>query len=784
MNTKLVNDEFANFALEKWLHPSTPLSLKALGLAVVFFFTFAGSPAKAQEYVTIYGYVTDESNGEAITNASVTIQGTYTGTTSNKQGFFSLKFFTDEEFTVVVRYMGYEQATAAIRKDMWPQVLLDVRLSRKVIELKEVVFEQPVDRSRLESTEMGVTRLQVENVKRIPMIGGETDLLKIMHVTPGVMQGQELSNGMYVRGGSVDQNLFLLDGVTVYNPNHLFGFFSVFNSDALKEVELMKGSIPAEYGGRLSSVMNMSMKEGNREKFEARGGVSLVTSRLTVEGPIGSSKKGSYLISGRRTYIDPALSIGSQQSGSGEKTIFYFYDLNLKTNYDLSPNDRLFLSGYFGRDNMDLSQEDSDGGDGKDVFRLRWGNAAYNLRYHRIWSPSFFTNASVIYSDYRSDYSLSGDENIQKTPSIADVQTKIDAEWHPHIHHVVRFGGSFVKHWFKAFSGIQETEDDKVVELESTEGRWYASHDWNINDKLRSNLGLHAAYFHMGDYWQIDPRVSLRYRVHEDLALKAAYTRMHQFIHVLSSLNLSNAGDIYYPSTDYLKPERSNQWTLGMTHILSRHWEWDVELYYKTMERLPLFRQNFSSADPSQLKDEVVLGRGWAYGLETGFQKNIGRATGWINYTFSKAYRKYAEKNHGKSFTPKFDRTHQLNAVLDYRWKEKWKLGATFVLASGQPITLPKQRYFLNDQDGRNENFQGVIDYGQINSHRLPWYNRLDVSLTYMFKGWGANWELFVNVYNIYNYANPLWVEYQEDKGEFEQTSIGMLPTAGIAFRF
>ncbi len=734
---------------------------------------------RAQETVTLYGYVTEEASGEAIGHAQIFVRGTYHGTTTNANGFFSLKFRTDEDFELQVQHLGFEAASVSIRREQWPQVLLDVRLTRKVITLKEFVFEQPADRSRVLSTELGVLRFRADDVRRVPIVGGETDLLKVAQTSAGVMSGQELSNGLYVRGGSFDQNHFLLDGVTVYNPNHLFGFFSVFNTDALKEVELMKGGIPAEYGGRLSSVMNLTMKEGSREKFGARGGISLLTSRLTVEGPLGSAKRGSYLVSGRRTYLDPFTRLGSQQGSAGEKTLFYFYDLNLKINYDLGSNDRLFVSGYFGRDDMDFSQDD---GDSKDRFRLRWGNSAYHVRYRRAWSPTFFTNSSVIYSDYRSTFLQS--EDVLKKPSIADAQIKSDAEWHPSARHTLRLGAFFVKHWFKATSGLAETEDAATVALESYESRVYASHDWFITDRIRANAGLHGAYFHMGNYREWDPRVALRYQVNENFAIKAAYARMHQFIHVLSSLNLNNAGDIYYPSTEYLKPQTSRQWTIGMTKLFTHHWEWDLEIYHKEMRHQPLFRQDFSSAEPSRLREDVVLGKGWAYGVETGLQKVVGRITGWANYTFSKSYRKYTDKNGGRAFPPRFDRTHQLKVVMDYHWRERWKWGATFVLASGQPVTLPKQRFSLNNQDGRNENFDGVIDYGRLNDTRLPWYNRLDVSVTYSFTGWRLKWEIFCIVYNVYNYANPLWTEFDTDAGKFTQTTLGMLPTMGLSFTF
>lgn len=748
--------------------------------AILFFLGCAGS-LDAQELITIYGYVADAANGEVISNAQVMVPGTFRGTTTNHRGFFSLQFRTDSEFRLQVQCVGYDTAFFSISKDLWPNVWLDVRLARKVIELSEVVFEQLMDRSHLQSTELGVWRMRADQMRKVPMVGGESDLFKVMQTLPGVMSGQELSNGIYVRGGSFDQNLYLLDGVTVYNPNHLFGFFGVFNSDALKEVELMKGTIPPQHGGRLSSVAQFTMKEGNRERFAARGGIGMVSSRLTLEGPLGSSRRGSFMISGRRTYIDPILSLGNQKSQSGEETKFYFYDLNLKTNYDLSTDDQIFLAGYFGRDHMDVTQENAGT---SDRLRLRWGNAAYTVRHQRVWTPDLFTYTSLVYSQYQSDFLRSGTSSLRKEPAIQDAQVKSDGEWHVSQEQTATFGASFTKHWFQVFSGIARNSDEPQTNLESYEIALYAAHDWKLNEKWRTHAGARAAYFHMGDFWQFDPRLAVRFQINETTSVKAAYTRMHQFVHFLSALNFTNAGDIVYPSTPYLRPEVSHQWTTGITWMTARGWECNTELYYKTLRQLPSFKQNFSSADPTQLRENVFFGKGWAYGFEIGMSRAVGQVTGWWNYSYAKSYRQFAERNQGRKFSPKFDRTHQINAVAEYTWNQKWKLGATFVLASGQPITLPKQRYDFNDQDGRNENYDGVIDYGRIYDTRLPWYNRLDISIAYTFAVRKLKGELLCSVYNVYNYANPLWIDYNEDTGRFTQTTLGMLPTVGLSFSY
>ncbi len=760
------------------------IAILLLGLAL---FT---TPLSGQDVVTINGYVYSDASGEALANVPIKLNG-YLAAVTNSFGYFSIQRLDNSALILSVKFLDFKpQIINLSQQDPNSRAfLVDIRLTVDAIAFEELIVEADMDRKNLELPAMGTTTIPTESIKNIPVIGGEADVIKALQSTPGVMSGQELSNGLYVRGGSFDQNQILLDGIPLYNPNHLFGFFSVFNTDVLSHAELLKGGIPAEYGGRLSSVLNLTMREGNREHFAYSGGVSLMTSRLALEGPIGKDKKGSYLFAGRRTYLDPVFALANSsksttQSGGKEKISLYFYDLNAKANYEITDKDHLFISAYLGRDNL---QDQLD----KGRIGMKWGNQAYNLRYNRVWSPTVFTNFSLIYSDYASEVLLKSTEensdfrNVNKKPAIQDAILRGEINYNLTQDQSIKTGFNFTKHWFKAFSGIQETENQKAVSLESYETQTFLSHDWSISDRLRSQAGVQAAYFHMGDYWALEPRVNLRYLMNENTSLKASYTRMHQFIHVLSSLNLVNPGDIYYPSTDFLKPERSSQYALGMVKLIPKYqWELTIDTYYKDMDHLPLFKQSFSSADPQSIAQDVVLGKGWAYGLEVGIQKSVGRSTGWANYTLSKPYRKYAEKNGGKVFTPKFDRSHQFNLVWDYQINKRWKFGSVFVLASGQPITVPKQVYYLNDQDGRNQNFQGVIDYGQIYSQRLPWYNRLDVSLTYRFYWFKGNWDLFINVYNVYGYKNPLFVNYNDTKKRWEQTSIGYLPTFGVSFEF
>ncbi len=753
------------------------MNKKIITQAIAFLFV-AISITYGQSH--IHGFISDASTKERLIGATIRVDGKKRGATSNAYGYFSLPRLESSELTISVTYLGY--TTAVVRTQPIGSDPIEILLHPTDLQSQEVIVAMDRYKANLSSTAMGINSLPVHQVKSLPSVGGEVDLIKAVQLQAGVASGQEWSNGIYVRGGSFDQNLILLDGVTIYNPNHLFGFFSIFNTDAVKDVELIKGGIPVEYGGRLSSVLSFTLNEGNRERTTWKGGVSLIASRLSVEGPF-MNKEGAFLVSARRSYLDVFLwAIGGFKDGTPD---FYIYDLTAKANYNLSPTDRVYVSGYFGKDNLKNSASNN----GSDIFSIdmSWGNQAYMARWNHLWASNLFTNVSAAYSDYSSEQK----EEIFNTfsarePSVKDVSIKIDGEYYLNDAHTVRFGGAYLSHRYRATAGLLQ-EIDETIDLSSTEIQSYLSQDWKISERLRVNTGVRADYFSNANAVEIDPRLNLRYSMTDDLSIKFSYTRMHQFVHLLSTAVFSLPGDIFYPATAYLKPQTSQQVSAGLVSSLSAVNAPDVELsveaYYKDMKKLPMFRQKYSSPSPERIQQDVVIGKGWAYGVDVQLSKQIGPVTGWLSYSYLFVRRQYDEVNGGRAFRPKFERTHQLNAVVNYPISGRWGASAIFVVASGQPITVPRQKYFIFEQDqsgSSNEDY--VLDYGDIYSVKLPMYNRLDVSFTRKWEGYGANWELFLNLYNVYAYPIPLYTSYVGDT--FTQFNIGIVPTLGVNFSF
>lgn len=738
------------------------------------------------QYFILNGFVSDSLSGEKLSSVSVWLSNSNKGTSTDKFGFFSLLINDSSQSIIRFSYLGYKKKEVFLSRKA--NQIHNIFLVPEPIMTEEVVVQTDREKINLKSTDIGLTNFNIQNIKTLPSVGGEIDVMKALQLSSGVMFGQEGSNAIYVRGGGADHNLILLDGVKIYNPNHLFGFFSVFNSDVLKSMDLYKGSIPAKYGGKLSSVLDIAMKEGNTSELKYTGGISLISSRLTIEGPIGDTQKGSFLISGRRTYLDPLIAITSNNPNPEDKTSFYFYDFNTKLNYQITENDRIFLSGYFGKDHIGYSNSQS--GSEQSKLSFVWGNSAYNFRWNRIWSDHFFSNSSVIYSDFQSDfnYTIGGNNAIIKNPSIKEISLRSEFSYFLNEDQLIESGFQISNYYFIATSGITSSNIESTS-LKAVEFHTFLTHEWEINGKLKISSGLQFAHFSSGNYFNFDPRFSARYLIDNQNSIKLSYTKMHQYIHSLSSSSFSSIGDVFYPSTSFLKPELSQQISLGYHKLFEEMEtysgiEFTSEIYYKKMDYLPLFRQQFSSADPDQIAEDVVLGKGWAYGLELQLTKADGKINGWINYTLNKGWRQYDSKNNGDPFNPKFDRTHQFNLVLNYKWTERTKIGTTFVLASGQPYTVPKQRYYINGYNGENQNNQGVIDYGEIYNVRLPIYNRLDLSSTYTFKGYGIDMELFMNIYNVYGFPNPMFVSYDIKTKQIKTFSLGILPTIGWNFKF
>jgi hypothetical protein len=746
---------------------------------------FASSIAlNAQSNFTLSGYVKDASSGEYLPGANVFIKELLKGASTNSYGFYSITV-PKGNYTLGVSFMGYSEYSSAVNLNQDQR--LNITISPKAIESKEFEVTEKRVENNVKSTDMGRVELSVENMKKLPAFFGEVDLIKIVQLIPGVKNAGEGNTGLYIRGGGPDQNLVLLDEAVVYNAAHLLGFFSVFNSDAVKTVDLHKGGMPAQFGGRLASVLDIGMKEGNNQKYKVDGGIGLIASRLTIQGPI-KKDTSSFIVSARRTYIDvvtkPFIKSTSPTKGSG----YYFYDLNTKINYRLSDKDRLFISGYFGRDVFTFKSTKSN----FDI-RIPWGNATLSARWNHLFSNKLFLNTSVIFSDYQFESNIAQTNFSFKIGSgIRDYNGKMDFTWYPTIRHTVKFGVNYIYHKFSPNNASgeiagQELDFGPKINLFAHEAALYIGDDFDITEKLRIHGGLRASWFaQVGPYTQyiknelnqkidsitysqgdlikqypnVEPRLMLRYTLNKNSSIKASYTQNYQYIHITSLANQSLPTDLWFPSTGRVKPQFGTQYSLGYYHNFKENtWETSVETYYKTMQNQIEFIDGTlpSSAVNDNLDSYLTFGKGEAYGAEFFLKKALGKTSGWIGYTLSWTTRTFPELNNGKTFFARYDRRHDFSFVLTHEFSKKWTIGAVFVYASGNLLWLPTSIYFMEGQP--------VVNYGERNNYRMPAYHRLDLSATYTpnkERKLHSSWNF--SIYNVYSRLNPYFI-YIETSG-------------------
>jgi hypothetical protein len=752
----------------------------------VFILVIFSINLQAQSKHTVSGYVKDENTGEFLPGANAYIKETMQGASTNPYGFYSLTLPAGK-YTLIVSFLGYNDVEIPI--DLNTDQRKNVSLISKAILAKEVVITESRIENSVKSTDMGRVELSVEQMKKLPAFFGEVDLVKIVQLIPGVKNAGEGNTGLYVRGGGPDQNLVLLDEAVVYNAAHLLGFFSVFNSDAVKTVDLHKGGMPAQYGGRLASVLDISMKEGNNRNYKVNGGLGLISSRLTVEGPI-KKDTSSFIISGRRTYIDvlaqPFIREDAPTKGSG----YFFYDLNMKMNYRLSDKDRLFLSGYFGRDVFTFKSTESNFN-----IRIPWGNATLSARWNHLFNDKLFLNTSLIFSDYRFESNIEQTSFAFKVGSgIRDYNAKADFTWYPTVRHNVKFGLNYIWHRFTPNNASGEIAGEELdfgptVNLFAHEAAAYIGDDFDISDKLRIHAGLRASWFaHAGpftryqkdelglktdstvydkgqiikDYPNIEPRLMLRYSLNKNSSIKASFTQNYQYIHITSLANQSLPTDLWFPSTELVRPQFGTQYSLGYyRNFKDNAWETSVEAYYKTMENQIEFKDGVlpSSGVNDNLDNFLTFGRGEAYGAEFFVKKAFGKTNGWIGYTLSWTQRTFAELNGGKTYYSNYDRRHDLSFVLSHEINKHWTLGAVFVYASGNLIWLPTSLYFFEGNP--------VVNYEDRNNYRMPAYHRLDLSATWVpnrkpDKRLKSSWNF--SIYNVYSRLNPYFI-YLETSG-------------------
>ncbi|MDX5449208.1 MAG: TonB-dependent receptor [Bacteroidota bacterium] len=743
---------------------------------------------------TLSGYVEDERSSERLVGVNVFIPGTTTGTVTNSYGFFSLTLPTDTG-ELAFSYVGYETKVIQLKKDL-PE-LLTIGLEPTSTELDEVTVtaETPV----VEQTQMSQITLSPKEIKQIPAFLGEVDVLRSLQYLPGVQSGNEGTTGLYVRGGSPDQNLILLDGVPVYNANHLFGFFSVFNADAIKSVTLTKGGFPSRYGGRLSSVIDITMKEGDMKEFHGEGAIGLIASRLTLEGPIWKDKT-SFMISGRRTYLD-VLTYPLMPAET--KVGYWFGDLNAKVNHVFSDKDRLYLSFYGGRDRFYMKERYLN-----DKFdsRLQWGNRTGALRWNHLFSPKLFMNITGTYTGYRFevgyDETYDNDEiGFRYFSDIRDWAVKTDLEYNLNGEHTLRFGGSAIFHQFKP-GVVQYNEQSSSENIDSlinlslpinaVESYLYVEDDYEISSKLRVNYGFHYSQYFVDDefYHSFQPRISARYLFSNEWSVKGSMVWMQQYIHLLSNQGIGLPTDLWVSSTKRVSPQVSDQVALGGVFApTGLPWEFSLEGYYKNMSGLIEYKEGASFFNTTDWQDNVVTGgRGWSYGAEVLIRKKEGKTTGWIGYTLSWSWRQFDELNQGKPYPYTFDRRHDVSVVINHKFSERFDIGLAWVYGTGNATNLPQAVYRArNFLDGYN--FTAEY-YGDRNSFRMDAYHRLDLGFNFHKKtDWGMSTWSF-SVYNAYNRNNPFFLyidqSYDQNKpNQVRQVSLfPLIPAFSWSFQF
>ncbi|MBC7509205.1 MAG: TonB-dependent receptor [Ferruginibacter sp.] len=755
----------------------------------LFFLLLLGFCVSAQNKYTISGYVKDVQNGETLIGSPITISGNTKGISPNQYGFYSITLLQGG-YDVICSYAGFQPKLISIKLNADQQLNFDLVTGAA---LQEVIISSKRKDGNVKDPQMGKFVLPIEQIKAIPAFLGEVDLLKTIQLLPGVRNAGEGSAGIYVRGGGPDQNLIMLDDAIVYNSGHLFGFFSIFNSDAIKNVSLIKGGMPAQYGGRLSSVLDISMKEGNDKKFQVEGGIGLIASRISIQGPI-KKNKASFIISARRTYIDaiakPFVKSSSQFYGSG----YYFYDLNAKMNYRFSEKDRLYISGYFGRDVFDFVN-------GKRSLNVNipWGNATGTMRYNHVFNKRLFGNTSLVFNNYNFSFQAAQSNfKIKLASGIRDITLKQDFDLYPFTGHKVKFGGLYTYHKFTP-SVVSGTQDTVVFKPQNAQAKYaheaavYVQDDWEVSDKIKINAGLRYSWFQqigpyniyttdangnhtdstvfksgqgVKTYGGLEPRFTLRYGINDETSFKASVTRNLQYIHLVSNSGSTLPTDLWVPSTYKVMPQISWLYAAGLfKNFKENMYETSVELYYKRMQNQIEYKEGYTPNTLEDTENFFTFGRGWSYGSEFFINKTKGRLTGWIGYTLSYTWRKFPKLNFGEKYPAKYDRRNDLSVVALYELTKRWKLSATFVYGSGNATTLPQRFYLVN----------GVLtqEYSRINEYRLPAYHRLDFAAIYSPKKnetrkWKSEWVF--SIYNVYSRKNPYFIYFDQSGSAYDGT--------------
>ncbi len=753
----------------------------------VFFLLLSAGIIQAQESFTLSGYVKDAKNGELIIGANVYKQGTTTGASTNVYGFYSLTL-PKGKHSITFSYIGYTPQVKEI--ELEKNLTLNVELGEESTNLNEVTITSEREDANVKAMEMSVAKLDIKQIQKIPALLGEVDVIRSIQLLPGVSTVGEGASGFNVRGGNIDQNLVLLDEAPVYNSSHLFGFFSVFNPDAVKDVKLIKGGIPAQYGGRLSSILDIRMKDGNNKQLQLNGGIGSIFSRFSVEAPL-IKDKASFIVAGRRSYIDVlAKPFLAKKQPSLKDAQFNFYDLTAKVNYRIDPKNNIFLSGYLGRDVFGAG------------FKFNWGNATTTLRWNHLFNEKLFMNTTVFYSNY--DYLLgfkdeSNGQAFDWKSQIINYSVKPDFTYYINEKNTLHFGGQSILFDFNPANAVVTSNTGVKTNISldhkyGLESALYIDNEQKLSPRLHVQYGIRVSMFnYMGKgyayyyydtmpnmekrlnysvfyntwesiqrYMNPEPRASLKYDVSDNSSVKASYNRTAQYIHLVSNTAASTPLDIWTPSTNNIKPQLADQMALGyFRNFKENMYETSVEVYYKYLQNQLDYIDNANLFINKYLEAQLLQGRGRAYGAEFYVKKAKGKLNGWISYTLSKTERQVDGLSKNEWYYNRYDRTHVLNTVATYDLSKRWSFSANFVLYSGTPATFPNAKWEIQ---GYTQSYNTTE---KRNNFRVPAYHRLDISATYDFKRndtrkWQSS--IVFSVYNVYNRRNPFSIYFRNSK--------------------
>lgn len=793
---------------------------------ILFLFFLLSNTVIFSQNITINGQIIDKNTGEKLINATIYEKNSGKGVLSNNYGFYSLSIPKDQPITLLVSYLGYQLITKNISTN--ENVKLDFHLQSENL-LEEVIITSTKEKPIEKRNEMSTISIPVKEIEMLPALGGESDILKAIQLMPGVQSGNEGSSGLYVRGGSPDQNLILLDDVPLYYVNHLGGFVSTFNTDAINNVKLIKGGFPAQYGSRLSSILDIRMKDGNRKEFHGKAMIGLVASKVSIEGPI-KKDTSSYIISYRRMLYDLITQpLSKLVTDGGAGLGYHFYDFNAKINHQFSDNNHIFLSIYMGDDRFNTNyKEKANGGKNKVKNIMKWGNNLVAFRWNHIYNTKLFSNVTLAYTRYRfmTEFSNKNTQNNEKLKSlrsfksgIYDTSAKIDFEYFATANYKLKFGLSSIYHKFTpGVNEIKRSEANASVidtlfgnnNLYALENAVYIENEIKIGEKFGANIGFRASSYNVNgkNFYSLEPRVLFNYLITENMSIKASYATMQQNVHLLTSSGVGFPMDLWVPATDKIIPQKSQQLAIGIAKSIEEGvYEFSAETYYKKMQHLINYKEGASYLTAStNWEDKVETnGEGESYGLELLAQKKEGKSTGWVSYTYSKSTRQFENINKGKIFPYKYDRRHDLSIVFNHKLKKHIDFSATWVFGSGNPVTLATGKYILPDNVGNfhldDSNFHDFASEADIysgkNNFRMRAFHRLDIGVNFrkQKKRGVRTWN--ISIFNLYNRQNSyyyffdykdefdIYIDNNSDELVLKQQSLfPIMPSISYCFKF